>query len=281
VSAVLTTARAYVFDLDGCLVLGERPGGEHGVAVPGARELLDELRRRGTPFVCCTNASGSPPEAYAADLRRLGLPVEDDAVVTPAVIAAAHLARDRPGATVMALGGDGVLEPLRRAGVATVAPALGARADVVLVGAPRTLTAVALQSAAGAIWSGAELLVTSFVPAIPSRGGPRASVSAAVAAGLAHVTGAEPRVVGKPSPLAAEHLAARLGGRPDEVVVVGDDPALDIALGRRMGATTMLVLSGMATPETAARLPPEERPDAVLAGAAELFELLRSGPAPV
>jgi HAD superfamily hydrolase (TIGR01450 family) len=272
--AALVRARAYVLDVDGCLALGARPGGEQGVALPGARELLVELKRRGARFVCLTNASGLPPESYAAQLRGLGLEVGDDELITPAVIAAAHLARERPAASAMVLGGDGLLEPLRRAGVPTVAPVPGARAAVVLVGAPETVSALELRSAAEAIRAGAELLVTSYVPAIPTREGLRASMSAALGAGLAHVTSAEPRVVGKPSALAARHVAERLGARPRDLVVVGDDPALDVALGRRMGATTVLVLSGAARSEDTALLPVDQRPDLVLRDVAELLALL-------
>jgi ribonucleotide monophosphatase NagD (HAD superfamily) len=88
-------------------------------------------------------------------------------------------------------------------------------------------------------------LVTSYVPLIPKRSGSVASVSAAIAAGLAHVTGVTPVVMGKPSPLVMRLVRARLGLQPSEIVVVGDDPALEIELGRRSGALTVLVLSGI------------------------------------
>ncbi len=37
------------------------------------------LQKRGTPFVVLTNGSAYPPVEQAAKLRKLGLPVEDDA----------------------------------------------------------------------------------------------------------------------------------------------------------------------------------------------------------
>jgi HAD superfamily hydrolase (TIGR01450 family) len=273
--ADLLRARHFIFDVDGCLALGASPGGQGGGPLPGAPELLTTLKERGARFVCCTNGSGRPPEAYAAGLRAHGLPVADEQFLTPPVMAAERLARERTGARVMVLGGDGVIEPLRRAGIATVAADGDAHADIVLVGPVARLEAAHVKAAARAIWAGAEFLVTSYVPTIPVRDGRSASVSAAVAAGLAHVTGATPEVVGKPAPAVAKVARTRMGATPDDpLVVVGDDPALDIALGRAVGAGTVLVLSGTAGATDVPALPPSQRPDAVVAGVSDLLAAL-------
>jgi HAD superfamily hydrolase (TIGR01450 family) len=269
-------ARRFLFDVDGCLAIGARAGGQGGGPVPGAAELLTELKRRGARFVCCTNGSGRTPAAYATGLRDHGLPIEDDELLTPPVIAIEYLAREHDGATVMVLGGNGVTAPLEEAGVATVAAESGARAEVVLVGPVRHLEAEQLQAAAQAIWAGATLLVTSYAPAIPVRHGRMASVSAAVAAGLSHVTGATPIVMGKPSRLVAEVALARMGGPDGDLVVIGDDPTLDIALGRAVGAVTVLVLSGIVGHDRVHDLADAQRPDLVVADVGELLRALRS-----
>jgi ribonucleotide monophosphatase NagD (HAD superfamily) len=100
-------------------------------------------------------------------------------------------------------------------------------------------------------------------------------VSAAIAAGLAHVSGVTPTVLGKPSPIVMDIVCARLGLQASEVAVVGDDPALEIELGRRVGSVTVLVLSGIAGPDDVAKLPHQHRPDYVLGGVEELLECLR------
>jgi HAD superfamily hydrolase (TIGR01450 family) len=270
----LAQSRAFIFDVDGCLVLGDAPGGIGGHAVPGAAQLISELKRRGARLLCCTNGSGRPPEAYAASLRGHGVPIEDEEMLTPPVVAADWLARERAGATVMVLSGEGVTEPLRRAGVTVVAPEPGVRADILFVGPVRELTATQVQAAADTIWAGAEFLVTSYAPAIPGRHGRFASTSAAAAAGLAHVTGAEPTIVGKPSPLVVDVATGRLGCAAEEIVVVGDDPTLDIAVGRVAGAATVLVLSGIVGAEEVVALPEPHRPDAVIDDVGELLAAL-------
>jgi 4-nitrophenyl phosphatase len=272
----VAAARRFVFDVDGCLAVGTRPGGQGGGAVPGAAELLAELKRRKARLVCATNGCARTPAEYAAGLRDHGLPIEDDEVLTPAVVAAEHLARQRSDATVMVVGGRGVTSPLEQAGIATVPARRGAAPDVLLVGPTSRLTAGQLQAAAQAIWAGAQFLVTSYAPAIPVRGGRLASTSAAIAAGLAHVTGAHPIVVGKPSSLVADVALARMGGPAGELVVVGDDPTLDVALGRAVGALTVLVLGGILDQGEVEDLPESQRPDIVVTGVGVLLAALRS-----
>jgi ribonucleotide monophosphatase NagD (HAD superfamily) len=129
----------------------DRAHSQFDAVFDGAAALISELKRRDAGFLCRTNASGRPPEAYAANLRSLGLPIEPRELLTPAVVAAEHLARTRPKATVMVLGGDGVTLPLTRVGLAVVPPEAGTRADALLVGPSRDLSGRALQVAADAI----------------------------------------------------------------------------------------------------------------------------------
>ena len=64
------SAAGFVFDVDGTLVLSEDPNAGTGVSViPGAREVLNDLRGRGTAFVCFTNGTGQAPGEIAAKLR--------------------------------------------------------------------------------------------------------------------------------------------------------------------------------------------------------------------
>jgi 4-nitrophenyl phosphatase len=153
-----------------------------------------------------------------------------------------------------------VSAPLYAAGLTMVNDAT---ADVVLVGGGHTVSAAQLQSAAEAIWRGADLLVTSYVPVIAGRTGRIASLSAALGAGLAHVTGTRPTVVGKPSPRVLDAVRARTSGAA-EIVVVGDDPALDVAPGRAANAPTVPVLRGVARAADVPSLPQAQRPDVVL-----------------
>ncbi|MBX6389527.1 MAG: haloacid dehalogenase, partial [Frankia sp.] len=106
-----------VFDVDGCLMLADQPGGHGGSALAGAAGLVAALRRAGRRVVVFTNASDRPPAEVAASLRAAGLPFEAADVLTPSVVAA-EVVRQRYGeAPVLAFGGSGLLEVLAAGGV--------------------------------------------------------------------------------------------------------------------------------------------------------------------
>ncbi len=261
----LARAAGFVFDVDGCLVVSDLPGGEEGELLPGAAEVLERVRASGRGLTLFTNASGRIPEEYAAILRGLGLDVADDEVITPPVVAAIHIARTQPEGPVLAFGPVGTSEPLRRRGIRLVSPADAERARFVLIGWDHEFTYPKLEAACRAVWAGAELLVTSQARYFAGRSRrPIIGLSGANSAAVAHVTGVQPTVVGKPSPLALEASAAVLGVQPSELAVVGDDLELELAMGRAAGAFTVLVLTGVTGPEDLDGSPDGVPPDLVL-----------------
>ena len=96
--------------------------------------------------------------------------------------------------------------------------------------------------------------------------------SGAIAAGIRQTTGARAVTLGKPSPIALREMCRALGVEPARTLVVGDDLALEIAMARRAGARSALVLTGVGTEAEAAACPPARRPDAVLADVSALAE---------
>jgi ribonucleotide monophosphatase NagD (HAD superfamily) len=92
-----------------------------------------------------------------------------------------------------------------------------------------------------------------------------------ITAAIAKVTGARPRVLGKPSRPAVAEISQRLGVPAAELVVVGDDLDLDVALGRLGGSRTILVRSGISGQVELGRLPERRRPDAAIEGVADLL----------
>ena len=62
--------------MDGTVYKGEDP-------IPGAREFVSELRRRGIPFRFLTNNSSHPCSFYADRLKRMGFDVDVSDVLSP------------------------------------------------------------------------------------------------------------------------------------------------------------------------------------------------------
>lgn len=265
-----------MLDVDGTLVAPEGPGGAGGDLMPRADEVIRRLRDCGIRVLVYTNGTTHLPEQYAHELRRHGLPVENGDLITPASVAATYLERRHPGARVLVLGGEGACEPLLRRGVKVVGPDAG-EIDVVLVAFDEDIDGKKIEASCHAIWAGASFLATSMARYYFRKGSRGVSLSSAVAAGIAHVTETSPTVVGKPSLVSMEAVAAHTGVAIPEVLVVGDDVDVEIVMGRAAGALTALVLSGTTGSEGGERLDRLEgdrRPDLVIPDVGHLLSVL-------
>ena len=272
----LAAVRAVMLDVDGTLVVPVGPGGAGGDLMPRADEVIRRLRECGIREVVYTNGTTHPPEHYAHELRKHGLPIDDDDLITPALVAATYLERHHPGARVLVLGGPGAHEPLQRAGIKIVGPDAD-EVDVVLVAHDERINGQKIEAACHAIWAGAAFLATSNARYYFRKGSRGVSLSSAVSVGIAYITETSPIVIGKPSVVSMEAIAARTGVDIPEVLVVGDDVDVEIVMGRAAGAPTALVLSGTTgqKPRKAInRLRGNRRPDLVIPNVGHLFSVL-------
>ena len=273
----ILASRAWVFDVDGCLVRTSRAGGVGGTAMPRAADLLTALRAAGRQVLLCTNASELPPEAYAANLRAAGIPIQDADLVTAGSAAADAIAQRHPGSRVLVVGDEGVATPLRQRGLQIVTPG-DALADVVVVSRSESYSTALINAAALAVDAGAPLYTTMADPWFHGGVGKSVAITSAIAAAIAWTTGTAPVVLGKPSPALAEALVDRFGLPARSITVVGDSTA-EVELARQMGANAVLVLTGSTSPDAVDRLPAKQIPDRVLPDIAALFDLLALVPA--
>ena len=81
---------------------------------------------------------------------------------------------------------------------------------------------------------------------------------------LAYAADVTPTFCGKPEPVFFAELCRRLAVAPTDCVLIGDNLESDIAGGRRVDMDTVLVLTGVARPGDADRLPPDRRPGRVV-----------------
>lgn len=267
----LHRVRGFIFDMDGTLVLGDQAN--HGLRpLPGALELCRRLFERGIPYLVFTNGTAHTPGHYAAKLREAGFHVPDHNMMTPASCAA-DLFVSRGYRRVMVFGGEGVTAPLREAGIEIV-PALGKqRVDAVLAGWHRDLSMDGLESACHAIWEGARMFSASQTKFFATAEGRALAPSRAITAMIKDMTGCRLTVTGKPSLEALRSAGRRLGVRPGDMAVVGDDPALEVPMAHRGGALAIAVQTGLAKEGAYGHLPEAKRPHLELKGVDELLEL--------
>ena len=227
--------RGWLLDLDGTVYLGER-------LIPGADTAIAALRAAGRRIAFLTNKPLQTRTEYAAKLTRLGVPAAPDDVITSSLVLARYL-RDRdPGAPVFLIGEPPMREEMRAHGFEVRADE---RVRWVVIAFDRTFDYAKLNTALQAVKQGARLIATNPDRTCPVEGGEIPDCAGMIAAVEAVTDKKVEVVVGKPSPIILEVALASLGVSAADAVMVGDRIETDIAMGRRSGLHTILVLSGV------------------------------------
>ena len=218
--------RGVLLDLDGVLYLGDE-------AVPGAAETVRWLQKEHVPHLFVTNTSSRPRAGVVEKLAGLGIDVEPDEVLTPAVAALSWLRASCPGPPALFV----------REATAAEFAALGPLRDDAETGAASVVV-----GDLGSGWDFAtlnrafRLLMEEPRPALVALGmtrywrapdGLRLDAGAFVRA-LEYASGAAAVVMGKPAKAFFDRALQAVGLRTDEVVIVGDDIRADVG-GRRGG----------------------------------------------
>ena len=261
----------FMFDLDGTLVLTNVSLSTYQL-LPDAVDVLNELTARGIRFVVLTNGTAYPAAEQAPKLRALGLPIPDDALLTPSSVAADLMPR-RGVKRALVLGTDGVGHPLREAGIQTLFTGQkdAELAQAVYIGWHPDCRMTDIETAVKAIWNGAELYVASDVPFFATANGKTMGHSHAIAAAVRKLTRAPMILTGKPSLHALRLAARRLGVPMRRIGVVGDDPLVEMIMARRGRAMGFGVTTGISKPQDWARQPLSRRPQRVLRNLKELL----------
>ena len=243
-----------VCDLDGVIYRGEQ-------VIEGAPQAIAALRARGVRIAFCTNNSRSTVAQYVDKFARFGIPAAPEEILTSGTVTAEALGeRGAGGKTAMVVGGEGISVPLADAGVRVVTPAFEGPVDYVVVGLDIDFSYDAMRSSSRAVRNGAALIATNDDVTWPAPDGlwPGAG---AILASIEAASGGRAEIMGKPHPPMMAAAARRLEGCT-RIAVLGDRPDTDLAGGRALGWTTILVTSGVTAPEDAESVEPA--PDHVL-----------------
>ncbi|MEM3401989.1 MAG: HAD-IIA family hydrolase [Candidatus Hadarchaeales archaeon] len=229
---------AVILDMDGVLYRGDTP-------LEGAAEAVREMKRRGLRVLFLTNNSTLSRSSYVRKLRRMGIPAEKEEIITSGYVTAVYLKRNFPSARVFAIGGRGVFEELREAGVKVLGIDEAIKATHVVVGLDPNLTYKKIEAGVRAILKGADFIATNSDPTYPTEDGLSPGAGAVIGA-LEGSTGKKPRLIfGKPSLGMVEMALRLLGVEKGKVVMVGDRLDTDVAVGKKLGLRTILVLTGV------------------------------------
>jgi phosphoglycolate/pyridoxal phosphate phosphatase family enzyme len=267
----LAILRLVILDLDGVIYRGNQP-------LPGAVESVAWLRERGHQVYFLTNNSTLSRSQYARRLKGMGIPAREEEIMTSAYATARYLAREkerRNGARVLVVGEQGLEEELRAAELEVVRELGDGGVDFVVVGMDRGFGYQQLHDAQQAILRGAEFIATNRDATYPVENGGVMPGGGSIVAAIAAASGKEPLLIGKPERPTVEAILEASGAAANEALIVGDRLDTDIALGRRVGLWTALVLTGVSSREEAELTAPALRPHWVLQGVKELPGLIQ------
>jgi 4-nitrophenyl phosphatase len=233
---------AVLVDMDGVLYRGDRP-------VRGAARAVNKLREMRKKLVFITNNSTASRSAYVRKLKRMGISAKKSEIVTSAYATALHLKKSSPKPCVYVVGERGLKRELREAGLRVVSSIQAEKATHVIAGLDRKLNYMKISAALRALLRGAEFVATNVDATYPTERGLSPGAGATVGA-LVGCCGRQPRtVVGKPSTPMIKIAMGSVGAKPGKTAIVGDGLDTDIAVGKRLGLRTILVLSGVSAEE--------------------------------
>jgi NagD protein len=227
-----------------------------------------------------SNKPLEPRKAYAVKLTRLGIPADEEDVLTSGYVLGRHLARAAPDLRLYVIGEAALLAELRGHGLTVVAETDQdptqvidpAGIDAVVVAFDRTLDYRKLNTAYQALGRGARFFATNADKTCPMPGGAIPDAGATIAA-LEHISGREVELLaGKPSALMAAVALERLGLPSRRCLLVGDRLETDIRMGQEAGMQTAVVLTGVTNREDVNEW--DSPPDFVVENLGELARLL-------
>lgn len=229
---------AYLFDLDGTIYLGEE-------LLPGAKELLDDLRTRGIQRVFLSNNPTKSPQMYLEKLGRLGIEAEPEEIVNTIISTVGWIKQHRPGSKVFPISDPPLIAALEAAGIQiTDRPE---EIDLVIASYDHGFNYAKLQIAFDALWKfgRAELITTNpdrFCPFPNGEGEPDA---AGIVAAIEATTSVKCSYnMGKPDQIMIDVALARIAGAKERAIMVGDRPSTDIKMANNAGIDSALVLTG-------------------------------------
>lgn len=289
------TAPVAIFDMDGVLYRGS-------IVMPYARETLARLRAAGWQVFFATNNSTATRDEYVRRLETLRLGGDVEHVVTSAYATAHYLERlDPRPKDVLVVGANGLREEIRAVGIPVrdaaslpgahpppdaaadgVEPGamrryltsmeLPAPADTVVVGLDLHLTYAKLAEAQRAVLAGARFICSNRDRAYPVEGRLLPGAGTIVAA-IEVATGQHALCIGKPEPFLFEEALRRAGGSGKRAVVIGDSTDYDIVAAHKVGATGVLITTGLTEASGVEQATGEAKPDHVVHSLEELFAL--------
>lgn len=234
---IFENVKYYVADLDGTVYLSND-------LIDGAKEFFDLVVENGKDFYFLTNNSSNNSKVILERMIKMGFPVPEEKIIVSTHVAIEYIQRNYPNQSVYLVGNEKLTYDFRKAGINMTED----MPEIVCIGLDDTLTYEKVLKGCNYIINGAKFIVTHPDIKAPM-GGYFKPDAGSIMQLFAACTGVEPLVLGKPEVYTVDYLTRRLNCKREEICMIGDSLATDIALGANHGMVTACVLTGVTTPE--------------------------------
>ena len=236
--------QGYFIDLDGTTYKGTK-------RIPAAARFIKRLQDADKTVLFVTNNSTRTPEFVANNLRENHqINVTADNVYTTALATADYLdkvAGDRR--RVYVVGESGLRKALEQRHFQLT----DQQPDYVVVGLDSQVTYAKLETAVLLIRAGATFIGTNADSNLPNERGMVPGAGSLVKL-VEYATQQKPIMIGKPEATIMKMALAKADLTRDQVVMVGDNYNTDIRAAINTGMDSLLVYTGLSTPEQVAKM---------------------------
>ncbi|MEQ8860870.1 MAG: TIGR01458 family HAD-type hydrolase [Pseudomonadales bacterium] len=225
-----------LIDLDGVLYEGDR-------AVAGAAGAIRWIEGAQIPHLFVTNTTSKPRQAIVDKLAGFGIDVDTEQILTPAVAAVRYLS-DRGHHTVALFVAEATRAEFQH--FRCLGPEETSGAEAVVVGDMGEAWDFATLNRAFRLLMAdpaPELIALGMTRYWKAPDGLRLDTAPFVVA-LAHASGVEPVVVGKPAAAFFEAALDLLEARAEDTFMIGDDIRSDVDGAQSLGIRGLLVRTG-------------------------------------
>lgn len=231
--------KGYMIDLDGTIYRGKDK-------IPAAKRFIERLQQYDIPFLFVTNNSTRSPQKIVDNLaNNFDIHVSLDNVYSSAIATADYIADlDTKKRSVYAIGELGLKQEILKRGFVFDEE----HPDYVVIGLDYDVTYHKLELATLAVRAGAKLIGTNPDTNLPSERGMIPSAGALIAS-VEYSTQQKATIIGKPESIIMEKALEKMNLNKKDVAMIGDNYQTDILAGINFGMDTIIVYTGLSTPE--------------------------------
>lgn len=234
----LAGVKCFLLDMDGTFYLG-------GKLIEGSIDFIRRVEETGRDYLFLTNNSSHNAKFYVEKLKKMGLAVDKQRVLTSGEATAAVIREKYPGKRAFVLGNEYLIEDMKDAGICvdTESP------EIVVIGYDTTLDYKKMTAVCDFVRAGLPYIATHPDFNCPTETGFAPDIGAIIEFINASAFRRPDLIVGKPNRGIVDAALLRTGYRAEEMAMVGDRLYTDIETGLQNGILSVLVMSGETTEE--------------------------------